>query len=379
MSDSTSVDHPWADSSCAYLSFHVVNDMAQLINTLALCDAMRNLGMDTEILLSYPDGVSPHGAGDLREHFGLDNEPTVTWFRLDSIRWIARARLTLASYRAGRRHTLAYTRKALFALGALVGGARAVILEVHEPDVSRHGRLALELARHSRRLHIVCTSRILAELVAQDYGLDESTVIVEHNGTKFPIRRDYTAETAMGRRLVATYVGTCAPGRGLEIILAMAEQCPEVDFVVVGGELPTSDVPVNMRVPGRVAHGEVAAILAQADILLLSYTRNVWRPGGGRARLTGDYSSAVKMFEYLAAGRAIIASDLPAIAEILVDGSNALLADQESVDEWVNALRRLASDPALRVRLARGATETAEHHTLEQRVCRILDEVWSRP
>lgn len=377
MGDSMGVDRGWTGASCAYLSFHLVNDAAQLVHTLAMCDMMTVLGIDAELLLAYPDGGFATSPRELREQFGLENEPRVSWTPLHPNGWIAHARLFLESYRAGGRHEVIYTRKALFALGALLGGARHVILEYHQLDSRRHRRLAFALARHSRRLRIVCISRRLAKLIAQDYGLDESSIIVEHTGTSLPIRYDHDARHHVGRRLVATYVGTFAPGRGLETIFAMADRCPEVDFVVVGGESPVECVPANVDVRGRVAHGQVQAILAQADILLMPYTRNVTLPGGKDGG-TGEYCSPLKMFEYLSAGRPIIASPLPSIIEILVDGSNALLADELSVDEWVDALRSLASDPELRTRLARGAAETAERHTLERRIRRIFDEVWSR-
>lgn len=374
-------EHSWAGSSCAYLGFEVVNHFANIVHILSMCDAMTTLGIDAE-LIAYPEGGSPPVARDLQARFGLVNEPNVTWITLNPNRWFARARLVLESYRAARRHDFVYTRSSLAALGALMGGARRAILEVHQPDHSRHGRVAFALVRHSRRLHVVCISRRLAGLIAEEYRLHEADLIVEHTGTTFPIRYDYVAGSAPDKRLVATYVGTYAPGRGIETIFAMAERTPDVDFVVVGGpenvalEPPACGIPSNVHVTGRVPHGDVQPLLAQADVLLLSYTTNVWRVHGEQG--TGGFGSPLKMFEYLAAGRAIIASSLPSISEVLVDGSNALLADESSDDEWVDALNRLAADPDLRVRLARAATQTAEYHTMERRLCRVLDQVWSR-
>ena len=68
-------------------------------------------------------------------------------------------------------------------------------------------------------------------------------------------------------------------------------------------------------------------------------------PDGGGG--TAEYCSPLKMIEYLSAGRSIIASNLPSIAEIMVDESNCLLVEPESVDEWCAAVARLASDAAL--------------------------------
>jgi len=375
-SEPNNAGHAWEGASCVYLGFMVVRSRrAHVIQILTMCDTMRSLGIETE-LLAFPAGASAPSGHQIKDSFALDHEPVVKWIPVDSNKWIAALRRGWESYRAVRRHDFTYTRHSLEALAALLGGSRHVIFELHQPEIRRSDRLALQFARHSRRLQIVCISRQLARIVAETHGLDASVMIVAHNGTKLAIDRDYDAASAAGRRLVASYVGTFAPGRGLETILSMAEQLPDIDFVVVGGEAPYDALPSNVGVRPWIAHDEVPDLLAGSDVLLMPYTRNCMLPDGKGG--TGEYCSPLKMFEYLAAGRSITASDLPSIAEVLVDGSNALLVEELAVDDWCAALGRLASDPELRRRLARGAAETAEQHTLERRVGGILDEVWSR-
>ena len=368
--------HAWEGASCVYLGFTPVMGLAQVIQILAMCDTMKSLGVETE-LLAYPEGPIVPSGRELKESFGLSNVPNVVWVPVDSNKWIAALRRGWESVRAGRRHDFAYARHSMAALGALLGGSRHVILELHQPEIRKSDRLALELVRHSRRLHIVSISRRLAGILAETYGLDESTMIVAHCGTRLPIRRDYDAAPASGRRLVATYVGTFAAGRGLETIFAMAERFPDIDFVLVGGGAPSEALTSNVEIRPWVPHDEVPELLAASDILLMPSTRQLMMSDGTGG--IGEYCSPLKMFEYLATGRSIVASNLPSIAEILVDEFNALLVDELAVDDWCAALERLASDAELRANLARGAVETAERHTLEQRVIGILDAVWSRP
>lgn len=357
------------DSSCAYLAFEVLEGSAHKVQILEMCDALTTSGVDTELLM-FADGAEAVGAAELREYYGLDNTPQISWIPRDRGRWAARFRLIVESARASRTRTFAYTRRALAALGALLGGARHVFLEMHAPTLTRHDQLAFSLIRRSKRLHIVCISRRLAEIVARRYGFEESALIVEHNGSSYPIRYDYRVDSAAGRRLCAMYVGTFAPGRGLETIAELAERHPTVDFAIAGGTSP-QQLPGNVSVLPRVRHADVSGLLARADILLMPYTRSEMLPDGSGA---AEFCSPLKMFEYLSAGRSIIASNLPSIAEVLVDESNCLLADPDSVKEWSAALARLESDPTLRVSLARGAAETAERHTTVGRVRRILEQ-----
>jgi glycosyltransferase involved in cell wall biosynthesis len=79
----------------------------------------------------------------------------------------------------------------------------------------------------------------------------------------------------------------------------------------------------------------------------------------------------MKMFDYLAAGRAILSSDLPVIHEVLDDNS-AVFAAPEDVEAWSAALNRLLSSPDLRTRLAEQARCAASHYTWAARAQRAL-------
>jgi glycosyltransferase involved in cell wall biosynthesis len=70
------------------------------------------------------------------------------------------------------------------------------------------------------------------------------------------------------------------------------------------------------------------------------------------------YASPLKLFEYLAMGRAIVAPASPNITEVLTDGQNAVLFDPHRVDGMLRAIERICSDGVLRRRVAEGARNT---------------------
>jgi glycosyltransferase involved in cell wall biosynthesis len=90
---------------------------------------------------------------------------------------------------------------------------------------------------------------------------------------------------------------------------------------------------------------------AAGDILLMPYERRVAVSGGGN---TADICSPMKMFEYMASGRAILSSDLPVLHEVL-DETRAIFCAPEDPAAWVAAFGRLAQDAALRARLSAAA------------------------
>jgi len=79
----------------------------------------------------------------------------------------------------------------------------------------------------------------------------------------------------------------------------------------------------------------------------------------------------IKLFLYLAAGRAILAPVAPDTAELLTDGVNAALVPAGDVAATIRTLRALAADPARAARLAVGSLGTAQGLTWDARAERI--------
>jgi CelD/BcsL family acetyltransferase involved in cellulose biosynthesis len=86
------------------------------------------------------------------------------------------------------------------------------------------------------------------------------------------------------------------------------------------------------------------------------------------------YASPLKLFEYMACGRAIVAPDQPNIREILKDGETAILFDPDDEDGLWQGVRQLAGDPKLREKLGQAARNVLEAHgyTWESNAARIV-------
>jgi glycosyltransferase involved in cell wall biosynthesis len=86
------------------------------------------------------------------------------------------------------------------------------------------------------------------------------------------------------------------------------------------------------------------------------------------------FGSPTKLFEYMAAGRPIVASAVGQIGDVLRDDESALLVPPDDAQALCSAIVRLIDDPCLRDRLARAARTLAEErHTWRQNAERVLD------
>ena len=122
---------------------------------------------------------------------------------------------------------------------------------------------------------------------------------------------------------------------------------------------------------GRTRQEDGPAHLAACDILVSPHVPN---PDGSRF-----FGSPTKLFEYMAMGRAIVASDLEQIGEVLEHDRTAWLVPPGDVDGLVDGLRLLANDPARRQRLGAAAREVAvARHTWHEHTRRIIETLEAR-
>ena len=202
------------------------------------------------------------------------------------------------------------------------------------------------------------------------------------NVTRFTSAPDRAAaRTALGLPLeerLVVYTGGLYQGRGLEELITAIKGLEAV-LVVVGGtdesaatrlkSLAAEVGAVNVRFEGHRPPAEIPLYLSAADVLAMPYSRRTVAPGG----VTTDYMSPIKMFEYMAAARPILATDLPVLHEVLRDGENALLVPPDDAAALADGLRRLLTDSALADRIARQARCDVEAFTWDARAQAILN------
>ena len=168
-------------------------------------------------------------------------------------------------------------------------------------------------------------------------------------------------------------------GRGVDLFIKLAEafQHKGIRFVWAGGK--PADVEMwkakavnvsNLTFCGFVPNALLPVYQAAADVLLMPYSLEIGISSG--LGHSAQISSPMKMFEYLATGRAILASDLPVFHEILNE-SNAVFCTPENLPAWETALQALLDNPQLRERLSQQARIDAQKYSWTERARRILD------
>jgi glycosyltransferase involved in cell wall biosynthesis len=164
---------------------------------------------------------------------------------------------------------------------------------------------------------------------------------------------------------VAAFAGSLRPWHGVDSIAEawslLGPKAPELLVVGDGPGRPLLEA-VGARVVGAVPHADVPVLLAGADLGLAPYARDA-----------PDYFSPLKLFEYLAAGLATIAADVPGVREV-VTSEEVVLVPRGDAPALADAVAALASDEPRRLRLGSAGRElVGARHTWRHRARTILE------
>jgi glycosyltransferase involved in cell wall biosynthesis len=170
------------------------------------------------------------------------------------------------------------------------------------------------------------------------------------------------------------YAGHLYPWKGVDLIVEAVTALPDTRGLIVGGHDQEPDLArvkafaeqldcaSRITFTGMLPPHEVAARLRGADVLVLPNPKSA---------ISTAFTSPLKLFEYMASGRPIVASDLPAIREVLTDGRNALLVAPGDPQALVAGIRRIKEEAALGQRLAAQARRDVEDYTWSRRAERL--------
>jgi glycosyltransferase involved in cell wall biosynthesis len=184
--------------------------------------------------------------------------------------------------------------------------------------------------------------------------------------------------------VVVGFVGTFSYWHGIQVLQqaitnllaegASGDKLPPLKFLLVGDGLLRAEMSDALRkhqesgsvvFTGALSHELVPQYLDAADILV---SPHVPMPDGREF-----FGSPTKLFEYMAMGKAIVASNLGQLGRVLENGVTALLVRPGDAAELASAIAHLASDAGLQKRLGLAARAAAlERHTWKQNAARVL-------
>jgi glycosyltransferase involved in cell wall biosynthesis len=253
----------------------------------------------------------------------------------------------------------------------------------HE-DVARENEL---LNVTSADLVVVVSEPMRQDLI--DLGVDAERVLVNPNGVNPEVYAPSVDGSEVRRRYglegctVIGFIGTFGKWHGAEVLAEafgrLLREHPRyrdiVRLLLIGDgvmmpevkrRLATAQVQQECILTGTVRQKEGPEHLAACDLLASPHVPN--------ADGTRFFGSPTKLFEYMAMGKGIVASDLDQIGDVLAHGRSAWMVEPGNIDSLTEGLRTLIEDAQLRERLGREARrEVVANFTWREHTRRIIE------
>ena len=260
------------------------------------------------------------------------------------------------------------------------------IWEAHAIDGNQTEQTLLRVmsvGKQSKR--VVAITEALKRDLTDTYpkSFEQLEMIVAPDGVDLPAFSNLPSKTAARQKfglpeseVVAGFVGQFYPGKGADFILQIAETAPDICFLLVGGapkdqarlqQIIRQKKLSNIQLRDFVPQEDVPSYLRACDALLLPLQPKVLILG---KKDIARWTSPLKMFEYMAAERPILATDMPILKEVL-DEDNSLLCPVEP-PAWANSLRQCRQNQALGQRLAAQAAQDVKQYSWQNRAASCL-------
>lgn len=227
--------------------------------------------------------------------------------------------------------------------------------------------------------HVFCITAPLEKIIQNRYGVRSTSVLSDAvDLEKFDIA---ITKTEARRKLMlppegtfVVYTGHLYAWKGVETLAAACAHMPHgVSVYVVGGH--EKDVEMfrkkwgsvsSLHIVGHKPHKEMPLWQKAADVLVL--------PNSGKETISVLYTSPVKLFEYMASGTPVVASDLPSLRDILDEG-NACLVTPDDSRALAAGIQTMLSNKERAAEIAQRAHEDSKKYSWSARGRKIIDTV----
>lgn len=356
---------------------------ANSIQVMKVCQSYRQLGHDVTLIVP---GRKTANWDEISRIFGIKSKFSIKYIPNHKI-----FRRYDFSFRSGlhiflKNYDLIHTWMPQIAIIAGFLG-KPYIIELHGMPTGKFGpKIYKDIFFSNHKKRFLCITNALKEMYEEAYKFNfkASEILIAPNGVvlepylNLPETSEIRKNLGIKNQFTAVYTGHLYQGRGMDLLVELAKNLPEIQFIWVGGreedvnqwkEYINKDRIENIRLIGFVGNEYIPTYQSAGDVLLMPYEMRIAGSSGGNSV---DFCSPMKMFEYMAAGKPIISSDLPIIHEVLNE-KNAIFCSYNDVNQWVDAINLIKNDPVYGIRLGNQARMDVEQYSWSERAKKSLD------
>ena len=352
---------------------------ANSLQVMKACNALVQLGHDLTLIV--PDFDLRPSTFDPKQHYGLQTDIHIEYIPASNRRlfpWQA------FLHARKLKPNLIYSWLIQSSVLALLFKTPSVFEAHIQPTGALGPAWHRAFAWIPGRKRLASITQALVDLLDKRYKirLNADEVVITPNGVDLERFASLPSTPELARQQLdlpssptVMCTGHLYSGRGADLFLALAKEIPQAHFVWVGGK--PKDVEIwksraqsdNVTFTGFIPNQDLPLYQSAADILLMPYSRSIM--GSSGTADSASVASPMKMFEYMAAGRAIVTADLPVIREVLNEKS-AVFCEPDDLEDWKIGIEGLLTDEARRVTLGQQVQQGIDGYTWLARAEKIM-------
>jgi len=341
-----------------------------------MCASFASAGIDVELVVPYRKNLiyeDPFVFYALPKAFRIKTLPAIDLYHIRIIpEKISGIVLLFTFFVSARLYLWLHPCDVLFTRETFAGlFFKKFVFEVHMPE---------QIVRHALRAYklVVLTSAAKDELLK--VGVSSQKILVAPDAVNlslFPKKTKEEARKYLNLPLdakIALYWGNFKTWKGVDTFARTVPLLSNIFVIMIGATKDTDlarikeivGISKNALVEGFKSQELLPWYLASADVLVLPNTAS-----DENSRL---YTSPMKLFEYMASDRPIVASDLPSLREIL-SHENSVLVESDNPEELAKGIRQVVDNPELAKRLSTRASQQVLNYSWDKRAQAIIDFV----
>tara|TARA_B100001057_G_scaffold496374_1_gene597701 strand:+ start:8099 stop:9220 length:1122 start_codon:yes stop_codon:yes gene_type:complete len=357
----------------------VPSNVASSIQIMKMCEAFSSLGNNVSLITTNTSKIK----SNLFEFYNIKNK-----FNIFKIKYFKKFPLGLKYYLFSfvsilegiKLNTDIYITRNYFTCFILTLLKKKVIMELHH-DLNEESRIVRFIFKVTRYLNsknvilIVAITNALKVHYSNKYKIKKEKILVLASGSSLEKNFNFSFNK---KYFKIGYFGSIYKSRGYEMIINLAKIDRKNRYYLYGNLKNINNANYknktrNLYLQNHIAYKDIPKNLSKMDLLILPYVSAITVAGD-----VGDitkYTSPLKLFDYLTAGKVILCSDYKVLKEAINQNNAIFVKNFKNIYSWRNEIIKLSNQPQRRFIISRNNYNLSRSFTLKERAKKILKEI----